>query len=83
MLGARSVIDLKGKLRLPSRQVTCPKAEVIGKVIVAVLRIEVIASRASQPMQSTAGASSTATYTFRGSAQVIDLNAIAARPDLA
>jgi len=32
MLGARSVIDPKGKLRLPSRQVTFPKAWIIGKV---------------------------------------------------
>jgi len=34
-------------------------------------------------MRSTAGASSTATYTFRGNAQIIDLNAIAAGLDLA
>jgi len=32
MLGARSAIDLKGRLRLPSRQVTFPKAWIIGKV---------------------------------------------------
>ena len=79
MLVTRSVIDLKGRRYLAPRHPTFPKAEVIGRVLASALRTEIIASRAPQPMRSAAGASSTATYTCCGSAQAIDLNAIAAR----
>jgi len=67
-----------GDQRCPCRTSFARFSNIIGKILVAALRTETIASRAPQPM---ADASSTATYTFRGDTQIIDLNAIAAGLD--